>query len=306
MKFTQRLTQRANLMEGHLRDVLGEAVAESTPGCGPEARRLAAALHDAAANGGKRVRPLLVIECAALFDVDAQACRNAAAAIECIHCYSLVHDDLPCMDNDELRRGMPTIWKGYDEWTAVLTGDALLTLAFELLAREETHPAAETRLALITTLAKASGARGMVQGQMLDLAASKRGEPKTPTISSTKTLQSLKTGALIEAACHCGGLLGGATPQDLTNLGHYGAALGLAFQISDDLLDLEGTPEDVGKATGKDTTDGKATLVGLLGKAAASAELDRALETANDALERYGAKADVLREIADFIANRRH
>lgn len=306
MNFSQRLTQRANLIEAHLRDVLGEAVAESTPGCGPEARRLAAALHDAAGAGGKRIRPLLVIECAALFGVNENACLNAAAAIECVHCYSLVHDDLPCMDNDELRRGKPTIWKAYDEWTAVLAGDALLTLAFEILARESTHSDPETRLALIATLATASGARGMVQGQALDLAASKRGEPKIPTVSSTKTLQALKTGRLIEAACQFGGLLGGAETKELAKLRHYGAALGLAFQISDDLLDLEGTPEDVGKATGKDSTDGKATLVGLLGKDEASAELDHALQNANAAIEQFGSNADVLREIAAFVAERRH
>ena len=306
MEFSQRLTQRANLIEAHLRDVLGQAVAESTPGCGPEARRLAAALCDAAASGGKRIRPLLVIECAALFDVDATACLNAAAALECVHCYSLVHDDLPCMDNDELRRGKPTIWKAYDEWTAVLAGDALLTLAFEILARPETHAKAETRLALIATLAKASGARGMVQGQALDLAASKRDEPKTPSLTSTKTLQALKTGALIEAACQFGGLLGGADKTTLTNLRTYGASVGLAFQISDDLLDLEGTPEDVGKATGKDTAEGKATLVALLGKDAARHELDTALENADAALDQFGVKADVLRDIARFIAERRH
>lgn len=306
MDFSQRLTQRANLIEAHLRDVLGDAVAESTPECGPEARRLAAALHDAATNGGKRIRPLLVIECAALFDVDENACLNAAAAVECVHCYSLVHDDLPCMDNDELRRGKPTIWKAYDEWTAILTGDALLTLAFEILVRAATHPSSKTRLALVATLAKASGAHGMVQGQALDLAVSKRGEPKTPTITSTKTLQALKTGALIEAACQFGGLLGGGDQQALSNLRNYGAALGLAFQISDDLLDLEGTPEDVGKATGKDTADGKATLVGLLGKDEARLELDRALKNANAAVDGFGAKAVVLREIADFIAKRRH
>ena len=249
MNFSQRLSQRANLIEAHLHDVLGDAVAESTPGCGPETRRLAAALLDAAASGGKRIRPLLVIECAALFNMSDQACLNTAAAIECVHCYSLVHDDLPCMDNDELRRGKPTIWKAYDEWTAVLAGDALLTFAFEILARPETHTLAETRLALIETLAKASGAHGMVHGQALDLAASKRGEPKTPTVTSTKTLQALKTGALIDAACRMGGLLGGADSDALDSLQTYGTSIGLAFQISDDLLDLEGTPEDVGKQT---------------------------------------------------------
>ncbi len=306
MNFSQRQTQRADLIEVHLRELLGEAVAETTPGCGPEARRLAAALADAAANGGKRLRPLLVIETAALFDVGTHACLNAAAAVECIHCYSLVHDDLPCMDNDQLRRGKPTIWKAYDEWTAVLAGDALLTLAFDILARKETHPDPEARLAMIATLAKASGACGMVQGQALDLAASKRGEPKTPTITSTKTLQALKTGTLIEASCQLGGLLGGTDTQALANLRRYGAALGLAFQISDDLLDLEGSPEKVGKATGKDTTDGKATLVGLLGKDAARAELDCALQSASDALQDFGAKADVLREITDFVAKREY
>ncbi len=306
MDFSQRLTQHAHLIEAHLGKLLGEAVAESTPRCGRPEGRLAAAMMDAAANGGKRLRPLLVIESAALFDVEADACCNAAAALECVHCYSLVHDDLPCMDNDELRRGKPTIWKAYDEWTAVLTGDALLTFAFEILSRQETHASADTRLKLVATLATASGAKGMVQGQALDLAASKLAASNMPTVAETKMLQALKTGALIEAACQFGGLLGGADNTALAHLKRYGAALGLAFQIRDDLLDVEGAPEHLGKATGKDGTNGKATLVSLLGAEAARAELDHALQDANAALAPFGAKGDVLRQAAQFAATRQH
>lgn len=306
MDFSQRLTARAHVIETHLRTLLDDAVADNTPECGPAPGRLAAAMCDATLSGGKRLRPILVLECAALFGVAEDQCLNAAAAVECVHCYSLVHDDLPCMDNDELRRGNPTVWSAYDEWTAVLTGDALLTLAFDILARPDTHPDPETRLTLITTLARASGATGMVQGQALDLAASRLNMPNAPTVTSTMRLQALKTGALIEAACELGGRLGQAPAQDLADLKRYGAALGLAFQISDDLLDLEGTPDEVGKATGKDSRDGKATLVGLLGTEAARTHLEASLLEAKSALERFGKKASALNEIALFVAGRRH
>ena len=302
MNFSQRLTQSTSLVEARLRDLLAAAVAESTP----ESQRLQNAVHDAAASGGKRLRPFLVIECAGLFGVPKEDCLNAAAALECVHCYSLVHDDLPCMDNDELRRGQPSIWKAYDEWTAVLAGDALLTLAFEILAREDTHPKPETRLALIATLARASGVAGMAQGQAMDLAASKRDEPTTLTLSHVKKLQALKTGALIKAACLFGGLLGAADKLAMASLENYGEALGLAFQISDDLLDVEGNTEQLGKKTGKDTDAGKATFVGLLSVEGARAELKTAREAANIALNDFGSEADVLLEVANFVAKRDH
>lgn len=306
MNFSQRLAQHADRIEAHLDQLLTRYVAESTPDGGPPAGRLAAAIRDASLSGGKRIRPFLVFESAALFNIDPQSCCNAAAAIECVHCYSLVHDDLPSMDNDEMRRGKPTVWKAYDEWTAILAGDALLTLAFEILAAPETHATAETRLALTSTLARASGASGMVQGQALDLAASKLANRGPASVDGIKALQALKTGALIETACQFGALLGQANDEQLNALKDYGSALGLAFQIRDDLLDHTGSSDVTGKATNKDSASGKATLVGLLGLEEAEAELQRAVTSATRALAPFDDKAGVLCEAAKFIAQRMH
>ncbi len=299
MRIVQRLGDAASLTEERLDTLLNA--------CGPGAgTRLGAAMRHALLTGGKRFRPFLVIESAALFDIPAAQAVNAAAAIECIHCYSLVHDDLPSMDNDDVRRGQPTLHKAYDEWTAILAGDALLTLAFEILAASDTHPEARVRAELVSEVAKAAGARGMVKGQMLDLAAEKRGEPAKPTVTQVRELQGLKTGALIACACEAGAILAQASAAERAALRKYGEQLGLAFQIADDLLDAEGDETTVGKATGKDSTAGKATLIGLLGISQARALLAEAEGKAIVALCPFGAKAENLIEAARFAASRAH
>jgi farnesyl diphosphate synthase len=299
MAFVQRLGVAATLVEDRLRALLDE--------CGPrDAARLAGAMRHALLAPGKRFRPFLVLESAAVLGLEAPAAVDAAAAVECVHCYSLVHDDLPAMDDDDMRRGQPTVHKAYDDWTAILTGDALLTLAFEILSRPATHADAGVRAELVLTLAKAAGARGMVEGQMLDLEADKRGEPAKPTVAHVRTLQALKTGALIACACETGAILAQATADDRSALRRFGEQLGLAFQIADDLLDAEGDAETVGKATGKDHAAGKATLVSLLGPEAARAKLAEAEHAAMQALAQFGDKAAVLKEAARFVAARAH
>jgi farnesyl diphosphate synthase len=299
MAFVQRLGAAAALVEQRLRVLLAE--------CGPrEAARLAGAMRHALLAPGKRFRPFLVMESAAVFGLEATTSVEAAAAVECVHSYSLVHDDLPAMDDDDLRRGQPTVHKAYDEWTAILAGDALLTLAFEVLSRPAAHADAAVRAELVLTLAKAAGARGMVEGQMLDLEADKRGEPAEPSLSHVRKLQALKTGALIACACETGAILAQASADDRAALRRYGEQLGVAFQIADDLLDAEGDADTVGKATGKDHAAGKATLVSLLGATAARAKLAEAEQAAIDALARFGETAAVLREAARFAASRAH
>ncbi|HUS97490.1 MAG TPA: farnesyl diphosphate synthase [Hyphomicrobiaceae bacterium] len=268
--------------------------------------RLREAMAHAVLGGGKRFRPFLVIESAAMFGVPAEHAIPAAAALECVHCYSLVHDDLPAMDNDTLRRGQPTVWAKFDEWTAILAGDALLTLAFEVMARPQSHPEADVRARLCGLLAQAGGRRGMVGGQCLDLEADKLGFPPAPDAAHIRRLQSMKTGALIQFACEAGAILGNAEPMAQSALRTYGGQLGFAFQIADDLLDLEGSPETVGKATGKDAEAGKATLAAKLGIKAAREELTRAHTAAHEALAQFGDKAMFLRAAADFAVSRTH
>jgi farnesyl diphosphate synthase len=299
MGIVQRLGDAARLTEGRLDALL------SARGPGEETR-LGSAMRHAMFTGGKRFRPFLVIESAALFGVSAAQALNAAAAIECIHCYSLVHDDLPSMDDDDVRRGQPTVHKAYDEWTAILAGDALLTLAFEILAQEKTHPDARVRAELVAEVAKAAGARGMVKGQMLDLAAEKLSEPADGTVAHVRELQGLKTGALIACACETGAILARAGARERMALREYGGQLGLAFQIADDLLDAEGDETTVGKATGKDRTAGKATLIGLLGIPMARTLLAETERKAVAALEPFGARAQALIEAARFAASRAH
>jgi farnesyl diphosphate synthase len=299
MGIVQRLADAAGLTEERLNALLTE--------CGPgEGTRLGAAMRHALFTGGKRFRPFLVLESAALFGVPAAQAVNTAAAIECIHCYSLVHDDLPTMDDDDVRRGQPTVHKAYDEWTAILAGDALLTLAFEILAQEKTHPDARVRAELAAEVAKAAGGRGMVKGQMLDLAAEKRGEPTERTVAHVRELQSLKTGALIACACEVGAILAQGCPRERGALREYGEHLGLAFQIADDLLDAEGEAAKVGKATGKDSTAGKATLIGLLGIPKARTLLGEAEQQAIAALKPFDVRAEILIEAARFAASRAH
>lgn len=294
--FTAALSQAAARVEQHLDGLIARELTRGTP------EALCAAMRHALLAGGKRFRPFLVVETSSLFGVAPEHAMSAAAAIECIHCYSLVHDDLPAMDNDELRRGQPTVWKAYGEATAILVGDALQALAFEALADPAAHPSATVRTKLIATLAIASGAPGMVGGQFLDLAAADAAV--APDEVSVARLQAMKTGALIRAACTMGASLGEAAERQSKALTRYGEALGLAFQISDDLLDAEGTAATVGKATGKDEAAGKATLVSLLGSARARATLDATVTEAIDALAPFAEKAECLRDAARFMGRR--
>lgn len=308
MSFTQSLTRTATAIEGRLELLVGASDGASTASA-PVATasvppRLSDAMRHAVLGGGKRIRPFLVVETAALFGVPMDRALDAAAALECVHCYSLVHDDLPAMDNDALRRGRPTVWKAYDDWTAILAGDALLTLAFEILARPSTHPDPRVRSGLVLALAKASGRAGMVGGQMLDLEAEKLGRPPQPGLAHIRVLQAMKTGALIRVACDFGAALGGASDDECAALAGYGDALGFAFQIADDLLDAEGDAATVGKAVGKDATAGKATLVSLMGIGAARARLAEVETEAVVSLARFGDRAANLVEAARFVARR--
>lgn len=251
-----------------------------------------------ATSGGKRLRGFLVLESAALFDVPRERALYAAAAVECLHAYSLVHDDLPCMDDDDLRRGQPTVHVKWDEATAVLVGDALQTFAFELISGEDAGTA-EERIALTASLAKASGAQGMVLGQAQDIAAETAGRPLT--LDEITALQANKTGRLIEWPAHAGAVLGGADPVPLQT---YARAIGLAFQIADDILDVEGDAAKAGKALRKDADAGKATFVSLLGLSAAKARSQDLLAEATAALQPYGDKAQTLRDLAQYIVMR--
>jgi farnesyl diphosphate synthase len=271
-------------------------------------RRLMDAMRYASLGGGKRLRPFLVVESAALFGVPRERALMVGAALECVHCYSLVHDDLPAMDDDALRRGRPTAHKAFDEATAILAGDGLLTFAFDILARPQAHPDAEVRIALVAALARASGLGGMVGGQMLDLAAEGRfagGVPPALGEGGVRILQAMKTGAVLRFACVAGAILGQAGIEPREAVERYGVAVGQAFQIADDLLDIEGDAATVGKATGKDAAANKATLVGVLGIDAARARLRLLVDAAETALTSFGHNAAVLKAAARFIAERR-
>lgn len=303
MTFAQRLDRIRGLTEARLATLVGTKT-ECAKGDAHPSQRLMHALGHATLGGGKRFRPFLVVETAALFGLSEHQALETAAAVECIHCYSLAHDDLPAMDNDTTRRGLPTVWKAYDEWTAILAGDALLTLAFEILATPEAHPNPEVRLALISNLAKAAGANGMVGGQALDLEAERLPRTAPLSLAEIQHLQGLKTGALIRFSCEAGAILGEAPADARAAMLSYGTLLGLAFQIADDLLDAEGDAETVGKAVSKDAAAGKATLVSLMGLEAAKAELKRVEEAAIETLAPFGSKAEILIEAARFVANR--
>lgn len=303
-QFQQRLETVATETE----NLLGRLLA-SEPLSGERARpaRLMEAMRYASLGGGKRFRPFLVVESASLFKVPRDRALLAGAALECIHCYSLVHDDLPAMDNDDLRRGRPTAHKAFDEATAILAGDGLLTLAFDIVARPETHPDPAVRSNLVLALARAAGLGGMVGGQILDLGAEGRfdgGKAQALDRGEIETLQGMKTGALLRFACVAGAILGGATAAQRTALERYGAAVGEAFQIADDILDVEGDAATVGKATGKDAALNKATLVSLFGIPGAKERLAVRVAEAESALEPFGADAAVLKAAAYFVANR--
>jgi farnesyl diphosphate synthase len=264
--------------------------------------RLRLAMRHGVLNGGKRLRPFLVLQSADLFDAPRHAALRVAAALECIHCYSLVHDDLPAMDDDDLRRGQPTVHKAFDEATAILAGDSLLTFAFDIIAAPETGLEASVQVQLILALARAAGIGGMAGGQMLDLDA----ERNSPDEASIVRLQAMKTGALIRFATEAGAILAGAPAEDRQRLREFGEKIGLAFQLADDLLDLTADAATMGKATQKDAARGKGTLVSLHGPDWAKETLSRLIGEAGDLLQPYGDKALYLRQAAEFVANRRN
>ena len=261
---------------------------------------LFAAMRYAAIGGGKRLRPLLTSASADLFGVPRAFSLRAGLAVECIHVHSLIHDDLPCMDDDDLRRGKPTVHIAFDEATAVLAGDSFITLAFEILCDPATHPSAEVRSELARELAHASGAFGMAGGQMLDL----QPMPGPVDLEAVARLQRLKTGALMNWAIDAGAMLGGASPDDRTSLRGYAQNLGLAFQIADDLLDVGGDPSTVGKRLRKDEAQGKETFVTVLGADRAQRQAKMLVEQAIEHLRAFGADAELLREIARFAITR--
>lgn len=262
---------------------------------------LRAAMHYAVLNGGKRLRPTLVIESAALLGGNANAALRVGAALECVHCYSLVHDDLPAMDNDDLRRGKPTVHIKFDEATAILAGDSLLTYAFDIIASPDTMLPDQNKAALILALARAAGIGGMTGGQALDLAA----EKQAPDEDGIIRLQAMKTGALIRFGCEAGAIIAGASPEDRKRLRQFGEKIGLAFQLADDMLDLTSDAATMGKATGKDAARGKGTLVALHGMEWAEAKLGEHVRSAEELVSPYGEQASVLIQTAHFIAERK-
>ena len=263
-------------------------------------RRLFEAMRHAAIGGGKRMRPFLVCAAADLFHVDRTSAMRVGTAVECIHVYSLIHDDMPCMDDDDLRRGRPTVHKAFDEAAAILAGDALHALAFELLADPETHPDPFVRIELVGELARASGPSGMAGGQMMDLMAT-GADFDLPTVTK---LQQLKTGALIAFSVEAGAIMGRVAPDGRARLKGYARDLGLAFQIVDDLLDVEGDADTAGKALGKDAAAGKATFVSLLGPERARQQAHMLVDQAISHLSSFGPEANLLRAIARFVIER--
>lgn len=297
--FETLLSDRAIAVEARLERLLTERI---EAGEVTRPARLLAAMRHGVLNGGKRLRPFLVLESAGLLGASPEAAMPAACALECVHCYSLVHDDLPAMDDDDLRRGQPTVHRAFDEATAILAGDALLTLAFDLMTRDAAGELSDRqRLDLTAGLARAAGLGGMVGGQALDLEA----ETTTPDEAGIIRLQAMKTGALIRFACEAGAIAAGATGYDRERLAEFGAAIGLAFQLADDLLDVTASAASMGKATGKDAAAGKGTLVALHGENWARHQLAGLVRQAEELLEPYGEAADTLRAAARFVADRR-
>lgn len=291
--FGKALRQTAELINTDLAEFIPE-------NNGPE-KQLYQAMRYAALAGGKRLRAFLVIQSADLFSVPRIHSTRVAAAIELVHCYSLIHDDLPCMDDDDMRRGVPTVHKKFDEATAVLSGDALQSLAFEILGDPKTHPSSEVRISLVSCLAHAIGLRGMVGGQTMDIYANS----DDIDIQTITRLQQLKTGALISFSCEAGAILGHASPPQRHALKAYTHDLGLAFQIADDILDIEGSADEMGKATQKDQEAGKATFVSLMGLEDAKVHASMLAEQAVSHLDIFGPKADLLRHAAAFTIKRR-
>ncbi len=270
------------------------------PVAGPEGRVVEAMRHGCL-NGGKRLRPFLAVATGELFGVPQSETLRTAAAIEMVHSYSLVHDDLPAMDDADLRRGEPTVHVVYDDATAILAGDGLLTEAFTVLASPETHPDSDVRVALIAGLAQASGAQGMVGGQMIDMSPDR----EEFDLDGITRLQALKTGALIKFSCQAGAILGRANREQYSRIDAYADDLGLAFQVVDDLLDVEGTTEALGKPAQQDAQAQKATFVGQLGVAGARQKAAHLAESAIAQLDVFGGEADPLRQVVHFVIERR-
>jgi farnesyl diphosphate synthase len=300
ISFDSLLRQNADRVTACLEALLTDAVGPDEIDRPPA---LLAAMRHGVLNGGKRLRPFLVLESTGLLGGDREAAVRVAAALECVHCYSLVHDDLPAMDDDDLRRGQPTVHVAHGEANAILAGDSLLTLAFDILAAPETRLPDAAKTALVLGLARASGIGGMAGGQALDLAA----ETDAPDEAGIVTLQAMKTGALIRFACEAGAIVAGkADIADRHRLRSFGELIGRAFQLADDLLDLKADAQTMGKATGKDEARGKGTLVARRGTDWAEAELARLVAEASALLAPYGSAAATLLAAAAFVANRNH
>jgi farnesyl diphosphate synthase len=297
--FEQNLARHATVVEARLGLLL-----DARPRMGEIARpqRLIEAMHYGALNGGKRLRPYLVLEATRLFGGNEEAALQVGCALECLHSYSLVHDDLPAMDDDDLRRGKPTVHVAYDYATAILAGDGLLTYAFDIIAAPETPLPDAAKSALVLELARAAGVGGMAGGQALDLAA----ETLAPDEEGIVLLQSMKTGALLRFACEAGAIIAGRGADDRARLRHFGQVIGRAFQLADDLLDVTADAATMGKATGKDMAKGKGTLVALKGQAWAETELNRLVVESREHLAVYGEAATALTETARFIADRKN
>lgn len=300
--FSHRLSEVAGMVETFLVDRLGPDLG---PGEIARPPRLMEAMRHAVLGGGKRLRPFLAIETARMLGGSEAAALAAGAGVELVHCYSLVHDDLPAMDDDDMRRGKPTVHKAYDEATAILVGDALQTLAFEIVADPTWQPEARIRADLVLGLARASGLGGMVGGQLLDLTAEGRFGAANMDVDDTLRMQAMKTGAILAFSVEAGAIVGGADEGQRAALLRYGLALGQAFQIADDILDREASPEAMGKATGKDKDAGKATLVDRLGIDGARAECDRLVGVCEDAVASWGEGARILRDAARFTVARK-
>jgi farnesyl diphosphate synthase len=301
--FAARLAESQGSIERELENLLAP---EPKPGEPARPKRLIEAMRYATLGGGKRLRPLLTVETARALGRTDNGPKRAGAAIECIHAYSLIHDDLPSMDDDDLRRGRPTTHRAFDEATAILAGDGLQALAFEILADPATDATAEVRVALCLGLARAAGLAGMVGGQMLDIDAEKSTAPLL--VEEIRLLQAMKTGALLKFSVEAGAIVAGASASARTALGVYGRAIGAAFQIADDILDVESDAATLGKRTGKDAGQNKGTLVGALGLESARRERDRLVDEAISAVDAagVGAKGDMLRATARFIAMRKN
>ncbi|EJF80530.1 polyprenyl synthetase family protein [Bartonella doshiae] len=297
-EFTTLLAKHGRTVEKRL-DVLLNDKAQKSEIARPEI--LIKAMRHGVLNGGKRLRPFLVIQSASLFDIPAEHALEIACALECVHCYSLIHDDLPAMDNDTLRRGKPTVHIAFDEATAILAGNALLTFAFEIIAHKAYMLSFETRIKLITALAQAAGLGGMLGGQMLDLEAEKKPLESTDII----TLQRMKTAALISFACQAGAIIGNASKELTEKLAAFGTYLGLAFQLTDDLLDVTAKTETLGKTAGKDETAHKATFVRLYGIEETQKRRNEFITKAEELLLPFGAKAKPLQQAACFSATRK-